>query len=329
MKHALLAVLLCAASIGADVQEALPPPGFHHVHLNVVDPDAEVAFYTKHFTSASRSEAFGLPAIKSGRVLLLFTKVRRAPSDQPQSAYWHFGWHVPQAREYWRRYTSTGAPLMPLYADDGASVTYSNEWWPGILTKAGIAAAAARGTKADLGGYGYLRGPAGERVEFQGDLPAERFNHMHMFQDDAFCAELWYKRHLNAPVSPASRRGMRDGEATWKPLDVAEADCRGPRGEPSWLSLVPEGTVRNPSAGVIFDDVEMNWYQRQGDRPLASSRGQVIDHVGLSVRDLDAWHAKLRSERVRIVARPYRLGATRALMVEGPSRERIELVEIR
>jgi hypothetical protein len=54
-----------------------------------------------------------------------------------------------------------------------------------------------------------------------------------------------------------------------------------------------------------------------------------MDHVALSVSNLDAWVAKLRSENVRFLEQPYRLGDTRAVMIEGPSREAIELVEVK
>ena len=54
-----------------------------------------------------------------------------------------------------------------------------------------------------------------------------------------------------------------------------------------------------------------------------------MDHVGLAVADLDAWVRKLRAERVTILKPPYRLGDTRAVMIEGPSREAIELVEVK
>jgi len=78
----------------------------------------------------------------------------------------------------------------------------------------------------------------------------------------------------------------------------------------------------------VFDDVAFLWYMQQGDEPLVRSRGQVYDHIALSVTDLDAWVAKLRGEGVTFLAEPYRLGDTRAVMVEGPSCEAIELVEI-
>ena len=70
------------------------------------------------------------------------------------------------------------------------------------------------------------------------------------------------------------------------------------------------------------------WYMRQGDRPLAGTRGHVYDHIALGVADLDVWVAKLRGEGVRFLEEPYALGDTRAVMIEGPSREALELVEV-
>jgi catechol 2,3-dioxygenase-like lactoylglutathione lyase family enzyme len=51
--------------------------------------------------------------------------------------------------------------------------------------------------------------------------------------------------------------------------------------------------------------------------------------LALGVADLDAWVAKLRDEGVTFLEEGYRLGDTRAVMIEGPSREALELVEVR
>jgi len=67
----------------------------------------------------------------------------------------------------------------------------------------------------------------------------------------------------------------------------------------------------------------------QLDKPLVGTRGHLVDHIALGVPNLDAWVAKLRGEGVRFLEQPYRLGDTRAVMIEGPSREAIELVEIK
>ncbi len=94
------------------------------------------------------------------------------------------------------------------------------------------------------------------------------------------------------------------------------------------------GMVRTPTGGVLFDDVALNWYinpsQASGKvAPLAPTRGQLYDHIGLSVADLDAWIAKLQSENVKFLRKTYKLGEARAVMIEGPSREAIELVEVK
>ena len=67
---------------------------------------------------------------------------------------------------------------------------------------------------------------------------------------------------------------------------------------------------------------------RQTDQPMVSSRGHLYDHFALSVADLDAWITKLRGEGVTFLEQPYKLGTSRAVMIEGPSREAIELVEV-
>ncbi len=67
----------------------------------------------------------------------------------------------------------------------------------------------------------------------------------------------------------------------------------------------------------------------QGDTPAASTRGYLMDHIALSVGDLDAWVAKLRAQQVTLLEPPYSVGGLRAVMIEGPSREAIEMVEIK
>src|SRR5882757_5708689 len=78
----------------------LPAPGFHHLHLNSVDPDAAIAFYTRQFPSTAQASWGGFPALKSpNNVLLLFSKVATPPKTAPQTALWHFGWHVTDIRK--------------------------------------------------------------------------------------------------------------------------------------------------------------------------------------------------------------------------------------
>ncbi|PWT97776.1 MAG: hypothetical protein C5B51_30740 [Terriglobia bacterium] len=302
-------------------------PGFHHLHLNSTDPEAAIAFYMRQFPSTKKASFAGEPALQTGKVYVLFRKVTKAPAIEPQTAIWHFGWHVVDVRKNMELYKQRPeVRLLPLYTtDEGGFVFVSSDTWPGTggvlgLTKAQIADAKAKGVQPAGGaGFAYLEGPDHAIIEYQGNMPAERFNHVHMYQQEPFCAALWYQKHLNAAINQAAARAQR-----------TETNCKADRGaDKSWPALEKEGMYRIPAAGVTFDDVALNWYANPGDRPLAGTRGHLADHIGLSVRDLDAWVAKLRAEGIKFLEQPYKLGDTRAVMVEGPSREALELIEIK
>jgi catechol 2,3-dioxygenase-like lactoylglutathione lyase family enzyme len=175
------------------------------------------------------------------------------------------------------------------------------------------------------GGFAYMRGPDDAIVEYMQDPTAERMNHVHFIHEQPFCAQLWYQKHLNAtPLKP--RPGTPAADAPPR----TEQNCKVERSpDPTWPALEPHGFVRVPSAGVAFGDVTFPSYMRQDDTPLVPTRGHLYDHIALSVGDLDAWVAKLSAEGVTFLEQPYRLGDTRAVMIEGPSREAIELVEVR
>jgi len=305
--------------------EGLPAPGFHHLHLNSVNPEAAIEFYVKAFPSTSRTTFAGQPALSSpNNVLVLFNKVATPPATEPPTALWHFGWHVTNVREARERLLKQNVTLVPLYTGDGnGTVFISSDTWPGGagvlgLTRAGIAEAKAKGVKPTLGaGFAYLRGPDDALVEYQGNMAAERFNHVHMFQEQPFCAQLWYQAHLNVAVS--ARQATR-----------TETNCRVERGPDKTLPALDwDGMYRTPSVtSTTFSDVSVFWYMNQGNTPAPGTRGALMDHFAVSVADLDAWIAKLRAEKITFLEPPYTIGGLRAVMIEGPSKEAIELIEV-
>src|SRR5262245_8133121 len=98
--YCVLPVAALALSFPAAAQ-TLPAPGFHHLHLNSLDPDAAIAFYTKQYPSTSKTSWSGMPALASpNNVLVLFSKVDKPAVSDPQiTAFWHFGWHVTDERK--------------------------------------------------------------------------------------------------------------------------------------------------------------------------------------------------------------------------------------
>ena len=138
----------------------LPTPGFHHLHLNSLDPGRAIEFYTRQFPSTARSDWGGFAALKSPNdVLVLFNKVDVPPAMEPQSAIWHFGWHVPDARSSLAKPISRRpeVDLLPLYTtDEGGSVLISSDTWPSIGNVLGL-------TKAQIAECQGQRHPAGGR----------------------------------------------------------------------------------------------------------------------------------------------------------------------
>jgi hypothetical protein len=304
----------------------LDRPKFHHLHLNSLDPDAAIDFYVRQFPSTSRTTWGGQPALASPNdVLILFDRVATPPPTAPDTAIWHFGWHVSDSRAALATYRGrAGLELLPLYTGDAdGAVLVSSDTWPGAggtlgRTQAQIAEARAQGIEPSrLGGFAYMKGPDRAIVEYAGNYPSERFNHVHMWQEDPFYAELWYQRHLSASPLPNAAGGQLD-----------DGNCKVLRGDDrSFPSLERAGMYRTPSGGVAFGDVWLPWYMRQGDEPLAPTRGRLYDHFAVGVVDLDAWVDKLRAEDVTLLTEIYPLGNTRAVMLSGPSLEAIELVE--
>jgi catechol 2,3-dioxygenase-like lactoylglutathione lyase family enzyme len=305
----------------AQAQAPLPAPGFHHLHLNATDPDTALAFYTRQHPSTSKTMWNGIPALAArNNVMVLFTKVDRPPPvAEPQTAVWHFGFHVTDIRKQLETYKSRPeVKVQDMYGEDGKVILVSSDALAG--TQAEIDAARAAGKRPEGGaGVLYIAGPDNALIENIGNQPVERFNHVHMLQEDPFCAQIWYQRHLNAAVAPALKQNPQR----------TEANCKVPRGVVSWPALMWQGMHRIPNSGVLFGDVAVNWPVNQNDRPLAPTRGHLVDHFGLSVNNLDAWVAKLRAEGVKFLQEPYALGSTRAVMIEGPSKEAIELVEVK
>jgi hypothetical protein len=184
-------------------------------------------------------------------VMVLFSRVDRPPPTQPQSAIWHFGWHVTDVRRSLAVYQQRAdVKLLPLYTtDEGGSVLVSSDTWPNVggvlgLTREQIAEARAKGVQpTGGGGFAYMAGPDAALVEYAGNHPAERFNHVHLWQEDPLSALEWYRTHLNAPA--------RAGFTT-----PAPASGKVPRGvDRTWPALNREGMYRMPRAGVEFGDV--------------------------------------------------------------------------
>jgi Glyoxalase/Bleomycin resistance protein/Dioxygenase superfamily len=309
--------------LGAQTAAKIAPMHVHHVHLNSINPAAAAAYYPKAFPVSAVTTTFnGHPAVKTGNVYLLFTKVNTAPQNElngPQTAVWHFGWNTPDSRKYDQDFRAKGLKIAQMWdAADGKLVDMSSDTLPGLPTQEQILGMRAKGVQPTRkGGFGYLRGPDGALIENAQAGTVERFNHIHMYHEHPWCAIEWYVTHLGATMPQRV------------PTVPSSTDCKQPYAPPTWPSFAKfPGFVRDPSGSVKFDDIDILIRPWPGGG-LVSTRGHIVDHWALSVADLPPTVERLRSEGVKILEEIHPWEDTRAAMIEGPDRVAIEIVEVK
>jgi Glyoxalase/Bleomycin resistance protein/Dioxygenase superfamily len=314
---------------------SVEPLHFHHVHLNSVDPKAAAAYYPKPFKSATATTFNGFEAVKTGNIYILFTKVATPPTNEltgPQTSVWHFGWNTPNSREYTANFRKMGLTIAQMWngSDADAKLVDLSGDVPtppggGFPTQEQVLELRAKGAKNDPntvpGGFGYLRGPDGVMIENAQSGKEERFNHVHMYHEHPNCAMDWYQTHLGA-TRPAGRGGQPAGPP-------AGGDCQTKwYSPPTFPSFAKGGFVREPSGGVLIDDISISMRPWPGGG-LASTRGRVYDHWAVSTANLDATVTRLKSEGVKFLEEIHPWGNSRAAMIEGPDRIAIEIVEVK
>ena len=325
---ALVGPLVLGATFSAQSESGSPlaTPVFHHVHQNSIDPAAAIAAFQKIYPALVRVTVGGFDGVQVPNVMsILFTGVTAAPPTQPQSAFLRHVFSVPNVRELVAQLRSLKMDVRPLHTLEGTTVDVSSDTYQNGMTRTAYEEAKAKGTLAPptrTGGYIIFWGPENvlmETTERTTLKPGEAaYGLVDMWQDHSLCAELWYRTHLNTPA-----RAGRGGS----PAPVyTEAACTVPKSEPSFPSVDKEGTRRQPVGGAAFGPVGLNWFVSQSDTPLAPTRGQLVDHIALSVPAIDPWIAKLKAENVTFLQQPYTFGDMRAFMIEGPSREAIEII---
>jgi catechol 2,3-dioxygenase-like lactoylglutathione lyase family enzyme len=307
----------------AQIAAKIAPMHVHHVHLNSTNPAAAAAYYPKAFPVSAVTTTFNRqPAVKTGNVYLLFTKVNKAPQNEltgPQTAVWHFGWNTPDSRKYDQDFRAKGLKIAQMWdAADGKLVDMSSDTLPGLPTQEQILEMRAKGVQPTRkGGVGYLRGPDGALIENAQAGNVERFNHIHMYHEHPWCAIDWYVTHLGATMPQRV------------PTAPSSTDCKQPYAPPTWPSFAKfPGFVRDPSGSVKFDDIDILIRPWPGGG-LVSTRGHIVDHWALSVADLPPTVERLRSEGVKILEEIHPWEDTRAAMIEGPDRVAIEIVEVK
>ena len=351
-------LLLIAALISAGAQrvaQGVPQPRFHHIHINSVDPNKSLDWYSKYWPAGKKTTVAGFPAFHGSDIYLLYTKVAKATPGRfdkklhrsvPQSAFWTFGSGVTDTAglvERLSRLDRKSFEFLPVYAgpDDHKGVIRSSLAPQGdqLLTVSQLKERAEREKNAPPQGrprsqdFGYLVDPDGMLVEFNSAAKDNFWEHNHYWHELPLCAANWYVDHLGMLLPPVRdpKSGQMIQRERWEPCDV-------PVGEAGYPSFMPRGQLRIPIGTVRFANGGWAWYTRQcrdgrcgpgNDQRLVPSRGQVVDHVALAYPDLDPVIAHLKSTGISILEGPYSFGNTRAIMIQDLDGLALELIEER
>ena len=109
------------------------------------------------------------------------------------------------------------------------------------------------------------------------------------------------------------------------------------RSRDAGVAELPDGRYRVTATLEGFQAVETTVILSKGltapvliDLPFAvATRVEVLKGITYLLAFVTALRVARRREGVAFLEQPYRLGETRAAMIEGPSREALELVEVR
>lgn len=165
------------------------------------------------------------------------------------------------------------------------------------------------GTRMGVFFYAYVLGPDNALIELN-TANHHHFGHLHLLSENPVAAGEWYAKHFGVkPRSSAAVHMYRDVQI-------------------------------GPSSSFMMDDVNVIVYPMEyaisshmpgweNRKTFESTKGRVVDHIGISVPNVDDAIAKLRKDGVTVIAEPKSVagGRIKYAFIEGPDKMRIEMIE--
>jgi catechol 2,3-dioxygenase-like lactoylglutathione lyase family enzyme len=164
----LSAAVTAAALLPA--QDSRPPQAhFHHVHLNTINVQASIDFYSSRFDWQKQ--------------WVLFSPVAAPPPHQIVSTIWHIGWGAEDMPAAYQKQLESGTrfetPLTDI-SDLVGQPKNSGKFY-----------------------YAYVDSPDHALVELN-TANHHHFGHLHLLSSDPVAAAAWYETHLGIPVRSRS-----------------------------------------------------------------------------------------------------------------------------
>ena len=291
---ALCVVFITAGLIGPALAQEIEPAHFHHVHLNVTDPERSIEFYSKIFGAVPVKFRNVADAVFTERSFFLFNKVdSQAPNDQ-SSGIWHLGWGGVDVPNEAKWYKSQGVEVhTELYALGRGWVTYWND-------------------------------PDKVMIEVN-TMGHKRYAHVHLMAKDVNATAKWYGDHLglvsrrNAennprPVGPGAKY------STWKEFHETNR---------AWSNGFRSDNVSIAVYNLPDYEPAPPWWPFGPLKEFQPQRGRAIDHFAFSYRDIEPVFERMKAAGVEIVdpiawREEYKM---KSFFVMAPDKVVVEIVE--
>ncbi len=287
-----LCLVVSVASCCAQDASSQQLAHFHHVHLNVTDPEAAINFYTSKFDAEKARFAGIQDAVWAQKSWLLFNKVAAPPTSDITSTIWHIGWGAEDMKATYQKQLDMGTKFATPLTD--------------ISDIGG-------GTRMGVFFYAYVDGPDHQLIELN-TAQHHHFGHIHMLSKDPIAAGEWYMKEFG--LTRLGRGTPSREPRMYKGFQIG----------PSMSLMMDNVNI------IIYpmEYGKTEWPQLYKDRTeMESTRGHTTDHIGFGVDNLDATLARLKNDGVKVTDEPRSVagGKVRFAFIEGPDHIRIELVE--
>jgi catechol 2,3-dioxygenase-like lactoylglutathione lyase family enzyme len=269
--------------------QTVPDSHFHHLHLNATDPKADIEFYTTKFDAEKASFKGLVDAVWAQKSWMLFQKVATAPPSEVVSTIWHFGWGAEDMKEAYQKQLDSGTKFATPLTD--------------------ISELIGQTPNSGKFFYAYVQGPDNALIELN-TASFHRFGHLHLLSENPVAAGEWYAKHFGVkPRNSAAVRMYHD------------------------VQVGPSASFVIDNVSVIIYPIEYartshmpGWENRTKFEP---TKGRVVDHIGISVENLDDAIARLRKEGVTVTDEPKSIagGKVKYAFIEDPDKMRIEIIE--
>jgi catechol 2,3-dioxygenase-like lactoylglutathione lyase family enzyme len=274
---------------GLTVAAQMPPAHFHHIHLNITDPAAAIAFYTSKFDCEKAKFAGEWEGVWAHKAWILFDTVAKAPPSAITSGIWHFGWGAEDMKAEYQKQVASGTKFDTPITDISDLANF-----PGFY-------------------YAYVDGPDHALIELN-TAGHHHLGHVHLLSADPVAAGEWYMKYFGA---------MRQGK---EPPSREPVFYKSYQVGPSMSLMSDNINIIIFPMEFARKAYPEQWNNRAA---FDATEGRVVDHIGFSFENLTVALERMRKDGVKVTQEIQTAfqGKVKYAFIVGPDRVRIELVE--